>query len=46
MTDSCSTIDPHDPPPYPVVQYIERYGAHLEGRQIEALRLAGDARRD
>lgn len=31
-----------DPPPFPVVQYIEQYSGRLKGRRISAMRLAGD----
>lgn len=44
MAYSSSNSDRCDHSPYSVVEYIELYGAHLDGRQFEALRLAGDAK--
>lgn len=42
MANSSSTVDGGDPPPFPVVQYIERYRACLDGRQSATMRLAAD----
>lgn len=44
MADSSSTIDCGNPPLYPVAQYIERYGARIDGRWLASKRLADDAK--
>lgn len=44
LANSISIIDRHDPLPSPVVQYIERYGAHLDGHRLAAICLVGNAK--
>lgn len=44
MSDSSSTVDWIDHPPYAVVQKIELPSACLDGRRFSALDLAGDAK--
>lgn len=44
MAYTISTVDRRYPPPHTVVEYIERYGARLDGRQFAAMHYAGTAK--
>lgn len=44
MANLTSTSDRHDPPPYSVGEYIERYVARLDGRWFSPMRFAGDVK--
>lgn len=44
VAHSSFTVDRRGPYPYPVLQYIEHYGARLYGRQFAALHLVADAK--
>lgn len=44
MAESSSPADRRHLPPYTVMNHIERYGAHLDGRRLAAMRLTGDAK--
>lgn len=44
MADSSSSVDRQELPPNPVVLYIERCSARLDGHRFAATGLAGDAK--
>lgn len=42
--DSSAAVDRGDPPPYPMVEYIENYGACLDSCRFAAMWPAGEAK--
>lgn len=38
------SVDARDPPPFPIVEYIEWYGDRLDGQKLSTMGLAGNIR--